>query len=587
MENISEESFEIHYYAKLLLKNAWLIAGLAFLGLIGGALTNIFMRPMYRATVMMLIEKQDIASIENLSTSGLEYTDDDYYHSQIIMMTSNPILKEVCEHLQLSQYQQFAGKNPVSPLRRAIEINRVTKNRLITLSVKAYDRELAADIANDIAQTYVNNNKSSHVYMGENVIKALDKSEMDPASRKILESLPQVVNNSLIKDLKTQAAKVAVEVAKYSAKYTEKHPELIAARKQLATINGLIKQETDKIVRSIKIELSGKFSSNNIRIVSPADIPGSPFRPRKLINLMLGCISGFFIGLLATFIIEFMDQTVKLADDLEQKLNINFIGYIPYEKDLNPSEPYEMLLRSDDNLFAECVRNARTMVDFAVNDYTVLFVTSTYSSEGKTTTTANIAVSIAQTGKKTLLIDGNLRVPEVHKAFSIPNDRGVANLWLKNTELSSYEYNVRHAEKVENLDLLTAGRRQANVAEFLTKEHVEELLNWAVLNYERIIVDAPPVLTSADAMIWAKHIKQCLVVFKYGKVQIPSARIVIDKIKKSGTAVAGGIITFRKMRGMEDDTEDEDESEGRVDGDIEIKDGKENNNENSETNRQD
>lgn len=76
------------------------------------------------------------------------------------------------------------------------------------------------------------------------------------------------------------------------------------------------------------------------------------------------------------------------------------------------------------------------------------------------------------------------------------------------------------------------------------------------------------------------------VVFKYGKVQIPSARIVIDKIKKSGTAVAGGIITFRKMRGMEDDTEDEDESEGRVDGDFEMKDGKENSSENSETNRQ-
>lgn len=107
MENISEESFEIRYYAKLLLKNAWLIAGLTFLGIIGGALTNIFMRPMYRATVMLLIEKQDIASIENLATSGLEYTDDDYYNSQIIIMTSNPILKQVCEEKHKSPKTEF------------------------------------------------------------------------------------------------------------------------------------------------------------------------------------------------------------------------------------------------------------------------------------------------------------------------------------------------------------------------------------------------------------------------------------------------------------------------------------------------
>ena len=551
MEHIQNEELDFSYYLNVLLKRFWLIAAMVAIGLTAGVLANIFMRPAYKATVLMMINQEDAGKI-GAAPYGSFLSEEDYYRTQYQLLASRSLLEKIYNAMDLSQYAQFANPQGINKLQSALDISPVPRSRLVNVSITAYDPKLAAEIANTLADTFVADNVSNRVFMGQDVIAALESTERSPEEQELLNSMPQVVNSDFIKALKQQAAQLSAQRAKLAAKYTAQHPELISVQNQLNALNEQINTETRRLVQSIKIELSGQFSGNNIRIVDPAVTPERPVRPRKLINLAIGLLAGGLAGLGLVLILEFLDQSVKSSEDLEEKLHLPFLGFVPYEKPKKKESEYATMLKTGNFLLAENVRNIRTMLDFALSDdhNAPFLITSSLQGEGKSHLSSNLPVAMAQAGKKVLLVDGDLRRARVHRVFKLSTEKGLSNIWDADPKKSDYAYNVQPVKDVPNLFVMTSGQRPPNPAELLNTPKLSDFLQWAQKNFDQIVIDCPAILPVSDTLLWGKYVPRAVFVIKYGQTNAKLAQVALDKLQKAGIKILGAVIGHYRPEGL-------------------------------------
>ncbi len=546
---MNDKELDITTLVGMVLKHFWLIAATALLGLLAAILLNIFMRPVYEATALLMINQENAGKLDD-SPYGSFASMEDYYRTQYQLLESRSLLETVYKQLDLSQYEEFA--KGIGSLRKAVKIDPVTRSRLVNVKVRAYDPQLATDIANNLVNNFVQENISNRISMGQDIIRALESTETNEQEQELLNSMPQVVNSDFIKSLKQQEASLERNWAQLSSKYTAQHPEVVSVKRQLAATEAQIALETRRLVQSIKIELSGQFSGNNVRVVDPAITPKVPVFPRKMLNLAGGLLGGALWGLLLVFILEFIDQTVKSAEDLEKKLNLPFLGFVPQDKLKKKDSEYAAMLKEGNVLFAENLRNIRTMLGFTLAEQpnAPLLVSSTMQGEGKSNLSSNLAVAVAQTGKKVLLIDGDLRRSRLHKVFKISPDKGLSNIWDSDTARADYASNVQPVADVANLYVMTAGQRPPNPADLLNTPRLADFIAWAQKNYDTVLVDCPAILPVSDTMLWGRFIPRTIFVIKYGKTNVRSAKMALDKLYKAGIKVLGAVIGHYKPSGL-------------------------------------
>ena len=550
MTNENEE-LDLSELINIIFKRFWLIVGLVVCGIIAALVVNNLVRPVYEGTALIMINKEDAGKIDATSY-GSFVNAEDYYRTQYQLLESRSLLERVYKKMDLGQYEQFAAPNGVAKLHRALKIAPINRSRLVNISVRSYDPQLAAEVANAVANTFVQENISNRISMGQDVIRALENSENSPEEQELLNSMPQVVNSDFIKSLKQQASNLQSQRAQLSAKYTEKHPELISVNKQLQVLNQQIARETRRLVQSIKIELSGQFSGNNIRVVDPAITPTKPVRPRKVLNLAIGMLAGGLLGLLVVFALEFLDQSIKSSENLEEKLKLAFLGFVPYEKGKKREIEYAPLLKAGNSLLAENVRNIRTMLGFSLADVpnAPFLITSSMQGEGKSHLSTNLLVALAQAGKKVLLVDGDLRRSRLHKAFRLTVDKGLSNIWSHDAQKADYAANVQPVKDVPNLFVMTSGQRPPNPAELLSTPKLADFVAWAQKNYDHVVVDCPAILPVSDTMLWGKYIPRAVFVVRYGKTNAKLAKVALDKLNKAGVKILGAVISQYRPQGL-------------------------------------
>ncbi len=546
---MNEEELDITALVGMVFKHFWLIVATAILGLLAAILVNTFMRPVYESTVLMMINQENAGKLDD-SPYGSFASMEDYYRTQYQLLESRSLLETVYTQLDLGQYEEFA--KGIIQLRKAVKIAPVTRSRLVNVSVRAYDPSLATEIANSLANTFVQENISNRISMGQDIIRALESTETNSADQELLNSMPQVVNSDFIKSLKQQEAALERNLAQLSAKYTSQHPEVVSVNKQLAAVKAQIALETRRLVQSIKIELSGQFSGNNIRVVDPAIAPKNPVLPRKLLNLAIGIFGGILIGFLLIFVMEFLDQTIKTSEDLEKKLGLPFLGFVPHEKLKKKENEYAAMLKEGNILLAENVRNIRTMLDFTLadNQNAPFLISSSMQGEGKSNLSSNLSVALAQGGKKVLLIDGDLRRCRLHKVFRVSPEKGLSNIWDRDPQKADYASNIQPVADVPNLFVMTAGQRPPNPTDLLNTPRLHDFLEWAQKNYDQVIVDCPAILPVADTMLWGKYIPRTIFVIKHGKTNVRSAKMALDKLQKAGVKVLGVVLGHYKNQGL-------------------------------------
>jgi succinoglycan biosynthesis transport protein ExoP len=287
-----------------------------------------------------------------------------------------------------------------------------------------------------------------------------------------------------------------------------------------------------------EIGIAGGVSTNNVAIVDRALPPQSRYKPNLPLNLAIGLLLGAMLGVLTAFVLEFMDQTLKTPQDIEQRLRLSVLGIIPK---LKKQEVPAQALRDLRSAFSEAYRSVRTALQFSTDSGVpkVLLVTSAGPSEGKSTTAWSLARNFAQLGKRTLLIDGDLRNPSLHRVAEVHGEIGLSNLLAGAANIN---------EAIQDTDdprlkIILAGPLPPNPAELLAGSKLISLLTVAGESFDQVVIDGPPVLGLADAPILANASAGTLLVVEAGHTRIQAAQVAVKRLLAARARIIGAVLS--------------------------------------------
>jgi capsular exopolysaccharide synthesis family protein len=544
------EELDLSHYLDVLLRRRWIALCGFTLVFVLAALHAYTYVPVYQANALLVIERERGGTKVLSDGTMIQSDDDDYYQTQYKLLKSESLLRRVYERLDLSKTADFPPPHGLAALSGAVDISPVLRSRLVYASVRSHDPVLAASVANTLAQTFVDQNMSNELFISKEVLRALQAGSDDPGARRTYASLPAVVDNKLIQDLKAEHAKLESEYADKSASLTPRHPEMIALRANITALQGQIDDETDKIVQSLKTQLSGQLKGNNVRIVDPATVSESPIKPNKRVELALGLIGGLGLGMALAFLVDALDQSVRTQEDVETKLGLPFLGEIPYSTQRDGAV-YQSLLAKEFSLTSEAVRNLRTMIDFAgaPGGAKAILVTSTVQAEGKSYISANLAVSFSQLGEKVLLISGDLRRPMMHRSFSVSVKHGLADFLAKGQRVEELAGLVQKTD-VPGVHVLPCGPRPPSPSELLNTPRLGALVAWAKSRYDRVIVDCTPLMPIHDTLLWGRHVGSAIYVVRYGRTRAPLINKACRRLQEGGVKVLGVAVNAARAGGL-------------------------------------
>ncbi len=285
-------------------------------------------------------------------------------------------------------------------------------------------------------------------------------------------------------------------------------------------------------------------------VIDAAKTPRLPIKPNKKKNLALGLILGLMLGIGLVFLLDYMDQTIKTAEDVRDKLGLNVFGIIPRIPfaDEDASLPSKRLVTSlaPKAPVVEAFRALRTNLNYTIakQKHQVIMVTSSMPGEGKSTVAGNLAVVMSQTGAKVLLVGCDLRRPSLYAMFDIKNVPGLVDLLVNEDQAA-----LRPIAK-PRLDVMTAGTVPPNPAEILDSERFKKFLIMARERYDYVVIDAPPVLPVTDAQILAPLVDLCLVTLEPCRIPEKAAQHMVDLLKSVDAKIAGVILNDKSGKGF-------------------------------------
>lgn len=271
----------------------------------------------------------------------------------------------------------------------------------------------------------------------------------------------------------------------------------------------------DALMISLKEHgVSEQAQSIKVWVVEAAVTPEAPSKPRKKRNIMLGIIMGLFGGIGLVFFIEYLDNTIKDPDDVQERFGLPVLSTIPRA---NPGKTLADFKNIDasSHSFVESYKTIRTALLLSGTDGPPrkLLVTSMSPEEGKTTTAANLAVAFSQAEKKTLLVDADMRRPRIHKIFNFKNDEGLSTYLAGASE----KIKAHRIGDLDNLGIITSGPTPPNPSDLLGNSRFNRLIKVIDENYDIVIFDSPPILTVSDSLILSKVADGSIIVARAGK----------------------------------------------------------------------
>ncbi len=308
----------------------------------------------------------------------------------------------------------------------------------------------------------------------------------------------------------------------------------------------------------------------NIRIIDPAMPNASPIKPKKKMNIMLGVIVGLGLGIGITFLLEYFDNSVRSAEDIEQ-LGIAMLGSIPVIKlddavrkfskngkkrlngKTNGSEAKTIAGRlithfAPKSPISEAYRSLRTSIQYSNPDKPLKSVvfTSPGPKEGKSTTVVNLSIAIAQMGSKVLLVDTDLRRPVIHSIFNVDRSKGISNYLVGKIDL---EEAISQTD-IDNLYIMPSGTLPPNPSELLGSKSMKNCISKLTENFDIVLFDSPPVMAVTDAAVLSSEVDGVIVVVKEGQTNRDAVARCFQILKSMPNRILGIVLNGINISGF-------------------------------------
>lgn len=307
-------------------------------------------------------------------------------------------------------------------------------------------------------------------------------------------------------------------------------------------------------------EIAEAVEDPSVRVVDPAVRSIEPVSPRPLVNLALALVFGTILGVCIAFVREFMDTTVHTREDVNQLTGAPVLGQIPRIRDIvasangqgpaaatnaRPSQ-FELRLitgRDPRNPVSEAYRSLRTNITFSQPDRPprAIVFTSPLPGDGKSTSAANLAVTLAQQGQRVLLIDADLRRGSLNSVFGVGREPGLSNVLLQNTDTTEA---IRQLDVGDNitLDFMPTGTLPPNPAELVGSKRMHALLQRLEETYDAIIMDAPPLNLVTDAALLGTNADGVVVVARANRTQKAAIQFAVEQLRNVRAPILGAVL---------------------------------------------
>ena len=407
----------------------------------------------------------------------------------------------------------------------------------------------------------------------------------------ILDSIPEVLRNQLIQSIKKTEVDLYKRISELSGKYGREHPKMKAANSELQSLQqrkaaevnrvidslrneyevaqaresslkaalerqkqeslelnkkaieyGVLKRETegarelyDLLIRRFKeTSVTEEIDTGNIRIIDKAEY-AYQVSPNTRRDLRLAAVIGLMIGLGLAFFIEYLDNTIKSPDEVEHYFKIPLLGVVldhtvKGRRQDDTNRKMELITLEDPrSAVSESYRGIRTRILFSTTESQPksILVVSAMESEGKTISSANLAVIMARTGSRVLLLDCDMRKPRLNGIFGFEREKGVSNVLVGDCSIADA---VRKTD-IENLYLMPCGQIPPNPSELLGSKAMREMLATLSQDYDRIVIDSPPVTAVTDAVVLSKVVDGVVIVLQANKTERVIVQRAIEQMK--------------------------------------------------------
>ncbi|WP_080972689.1 polysaccharide biosynthesis tyrosine autokinase [Providencia rettgeri] len=481
-----------------------------------------------------------------------------------------------------------ARYSTIENLRNTLTIAEVGKGTgIISMAIKGADKAENVRILNSVIQNYVDQNTERKKEMTNNTLVFLDeylpkiKAKLDNYENQLNDFRKK--NESIDLSLEAKAAldtalqveeklnELTFKEVEIQQLYTRNHPayqSLLDKRQQLLREKEKISKNIQKlpntqqqIVRltrdvaseqAIYTQLVGKQQELNVlnsgitadvRIIDSAESQPKAVAPKKSLIVVLATILGFIVGCAYVIAREFFNNKIKGTEDIDA-LGVNVYATIPfstYEKKLiEAGNKRPLALENPADTAVEAIRSLRTSVYFSVMNQgnNLVMVTSASPGVGKSFVTSNMAVVLANAGKKVLLIDTDLRKGRIHKAFGLNNKSGLSE-YLSQKDMTSPTI---HSSVIENLDVICRGKNVSHSSELLMSERFKHMLDSVKNQYDIVVIDTAPILAITDSAIIGKYVGTSLLIAFYGVNTVKDVQLSLKRFKQNDIEITGVIL---------------------------------------------
>ena len=394
-----------------------------------------------------------------------------------------------------------------------VSVRQVGTTAVVQITAENTDKELAAKVANAYATAYRDHRRQ----------QGLDESQA-----------AQEEVQTKIADLQDDIDDLAAEIAASQGANTD---SLQAQRQSLIAQQGLFR---DNLSRQ---QINSGLITGGAEVVRSAVVPSAPIKPTPRRNAILALVVGSLLGVGLAFLMEYLDDSITTQEALEKVTGtMPVIGLIPELGGWKVKEKSRVVaMEAPRSATAEAYRALRTAIDFIALDHPMrtLQVTSPGQGEGKTTTLANLGITLALAGKRVVIVCCDLRRPRIHEFFGLDNTVGFTSTLLGERPVSAALQNV---PGVPRLRLLASGPLPPNPSELLSSKRTADVFAALSADADIVLIDSPPVLPVTDALVLFRHVDATLMVFSAETTTRKEAAAAVAKVRQVDGPVIGAVL---------------------------------------------